>query len=187
MNDFPSLKDHFLIAMPNLIDPHFYRSVTYIIEHNEDGAMGIVINQPLEVDIKQLFEHLDIHPKEGFVGNKKIMSGGPVQIERGFIVHTPIGEWQSSIRLNQDIAVTTSPDILQAIAENLGPENVEIILGYAGWGAGQLDEEILQNSWLSVPANPDILFHTAVENRWAAAAKLIGFDISQLSPEAGHS
>ncbi len=186
MSEFPSLKDHFLIAMPNLIDLNFYRSVTYIIEHNEEGAMGIVINQPLEADLKQLLEHLNIHTKEGFVGNKKLMSGGPVQIERGFIVHTPYGHWQSSMRLSQHIAVTTSPDILTAISENKGPENVEVILGYAGWEAGQLDQEILQNSWLSVPANAEVLFHTPVEKRWQAAAELIGIDITQLTTEAGH-
>lgn len=187
MSDFPSLKDHFLIAMPNLLDPNFYQSVTYIIEHNEEGAMGMVINQPLEVDLNELFEHLEIKTSKNFIGDKKIMSGGPVQIERGFIVHSPSGQWESTMELNKDIAVTTSQDILTAISKDQGPKNIEIILGYAGWGAGQLDQEMLENSWLSVPANPEILFHTPAKFRWKAAAKLIGIDISQLSSAAGHS
>ena len=186
MNTFPSLKDHFLIAMPNLMDPEFYQSVTFIIEHNEEGAMGMVINQPMDVDLNELFVHLKIEPAKGLIGNKKIMSGGPVQIERGFIVHSPIGNWESSIKLDTDIAVTTSSDILTAISNDTGPEDVEVILGYAGWGAGQLDQEILDNSWLSVPASPDILFHTPIEERWTAAAQLIGVDINQLSSVAGH-
>jgi putative transcriptional regulator len=185
-NSFPSLKDHFLIAMPELRDPHFYQSVTYIIEHDEKGAMGLVINQPMELSTDELFLHLNIDTSEDFVSSKNIMSGGPVQVERGFIIHSPIGQWDSSIEFNSNIAVTTSKDILTAIAQNEGPEEMEIILGYAGWGAGQLDEEILANSWLNVAATPEILFHTAVEQRWKAAAQLIGIDITQLSSATGH-
>jgi len=186
MSKFPSLKDHFLIAMPNLMDPNFYHSVTYVIEHNEEGAMGMVINQPLEVNLGSLFKHLEIETDDGFLVNKKVMSGGPVQIERGFIIHSPLGDWDSSLIINTEVAVTTSKDILTAISKGEGPEDVEIILGYAGWGAGQLDQEILDNSWLSVPANSEILFHTPTEHRWKAAAQLIGIDISQLSSEVGH-
>jgi len=186
MSKFPSLKDHFLIAMPNLMDPNFYQSVTYIIEHDEEGAMGMVINQPMEVKLHELLKHLEIETTEGFIGDKKIMSGGPVQAERGFIVHRPSGNWESSMKLNKDIAVTTSKDILTAISKDEGPKDIEVILGYAGWGAGQLDQEILENSWLSVPANPEILFHTPVEKRWKQSAQLIGIDINQLSSEAGH-
>ena len=186
MNEFPSLKDHFLIAMPNLHDPDFYQSVTYIIEHDAEGAMGMVINHPMEVDISELFEQLDINPNENFIGTKKIMSGGPVQVDRGFIVHSPTGDWESSLKLNKDIAVTTSIDILTAISKDKGPKEVEVILGYAGWGAGQLDQEMLENAWLSVPANPEILFHTPANKRWEKAAELIGVDINQLSTQAGH-
>lgn len=187
MSSFPSLKDHFLIAMPNLMDPYFHQTVTYIIEHNEEGAMGMVINQPLDVEITELFEHLEIKVPEGFATNKKVMSGGPVQVERGFIVHSPSGNWESSMLLDGDIAVTTSQDILTAISENRGPADVEVILGYAGWGAGQLDQEILDNSWLSVPANTHILFNVPAEFRWKAAVDLLGIDIDKLSPVAGHS
>ncbi|RLA04990.1 MAG: YqgE/AlgH family protein [Gammaproteobacteria bacterium] len=187
MTKFPSLKDHFLIAMPNLTDPNFFQSVTYVIEHNEEGAMGIVINHPLEVDLKELFDHLSIEVPADFAGKKKIMAGGPVQVERGFIIHSPPGNWESTIKLSNDIAVTTSQDILTAISKDQGPDDVELILGYAGWGAGQLDQEILENSWLSVPSNSDILFHTPAKDRWKAAAKLIGVDINQLSAFAGHS
>ena len=187
MNKFPSLKDHFLIAMPNLHDPNFYQSVTYIIEHDAEGAMGMVINHPMEVDINELFDQLDIRTNKDFMGHKKIMAGGPVQVDRGFIVHSPIGDWESSLQLNENIAVTTSKDILTAISMDEGPEEVEIILGYAGWGAGQLDQEILENAWLNVPANPEILFHTPADKRWKKAAELIGIDINQLSTQAGHA
>jgi len=187
MNTFPSLKDHFLIAMPNLMDPFFHQSVAYIIEHNEEGAMGIVINQPTEVDLNELFTHLDIETTENIAGDKKVMSGGPVNVERGFIVHSPFGNWESSMRLGNGIAVTTSQDILNAIANDKGPGDLEIILGYAGWDAGQLDQEILENSWLSVAADPDILFHTPAEKRWKAAVELLGIDVEHLSSEAGHS
>ncbi|MFT5451101.1 MAG: putative transcriptional regulator [Enterobacterales bacterium] len=195
MNDFPSLKNHFLIAMPTLLDPNFYQSVTYIIEHDEEGAMGMVINHPLEVNFDTLFTQLDIplmNPKSNsksadFIGLKKVMSGGPVEIERGFIIHSPKGEWEATMTLSDEIAVTTSQDILTAISNNEGPTDLEVILGYAGWEAGQLDQEILDNSWLSVKATPEILFHTPHDKRWKAAAKLIGIDISQLSSATGHS
>ena len=195
MNNFPSLKNHFLIAMPTLLDPNFYQSVTYIIEHDEQGAMGMVINHPLEVDFDALFTQLDIplmKPKKNnetaaFIGHKKVISGGPVQIERGFIIHSPEGEWEATMMLSEDIAVTTSQDILTAISKNEGPTDLEVILGYAGWEAGQLDQEMLDNSWLSVKATPEILFHTPHDKRWKAAANLIGIDISNLSSEIGHS
>ncbi len=187
MTDFPSLKDHFLIAMPSLEDPRFHQTVTYIIEHDEEGAMGMVINQPMDVDFDELFEHLEIETSDDFIGNKKIMSGGPVQVERGFIIHKPFGEWDSTMNINDHISVTTSKDILSAISKQQGPEDVEVVLGYAGWGEGQLDQEMLENSWLSVPADPDIIFHTPAELRWKAAANLIGVDISKLSANAGHS
>ena len=186
MSKFPSLKDHFLIATPSLMDPNFHQAVTYIIEHNEEGAMGMIINQPMDIDLNELFDHLDIETSSEFIGNKKILLGGPVQTELGFILHSPVGNWESTMILNDDIAVTTSQDILTAISQKQGPKHVEVILGYAGWGAGQLDEEILENSWLSVPATPEILFHTPFNKRWKAATNLIGFDIHQLSSEAGH-
>lgn len=191
MKDFPSLKDHFLIAMPTMADPRFSQTVTYILEHDDQGAMGVVINKPMEVNLDELFDHLEIETAEDFIvskaGQKKIMSGGPVQIERGFILHKPFGEWDSSMQLNEDICVTTSKDILTAISKAESPEEVEIALGYAGWEEGQLDQEILENTWLSVPADPAILFHTPADLRWEAAAKLIGIDINNLALRAGHS
>jgi len=165
--------------------------VTYILEHDDQGAMGVVINKPMEVNLDELFDHLEIETAEDFIvskaGQKKIMSGGPVQIERGFILHKPFGEWDSSMQLNEDICVTTSKDILTAISKAESPEEVEIALGYAGWEEGQLDQEILENTWLSVPADPAILFHTPADLRWEAAAKLIGIDINNLALRAGHS
>ena len=194
MTDFPSLKNHFLIAMPDLQDPTFYQSVTYIIEHDEEGAMGMVINHPLDFEFDELFVHLDIpfhkpqtlESHNAYLGKQKVISGGPVQTERGFIIHSPKGKWESTMNIDDDISVTTSQDILTAISKNEGPTDVEIILGYSGWDAGQLDREILENSWLSVKATPEIMFHTPHKERWKAAAKLIGIDISQLSTGSGH-
>ena len=187
MNTYTSLKNQFLIAMPNLLDPHFARSVSYILEHNEEGAMGVIINHPLDINMSDLLEHLEIKTSDDFVGELPILSGGPVQIERGFILHTPKGNWESSMQLSEDIAVTTSKDILEAIANNEGPEHTSVILGYAGWGAGQLEQEIMENSWLNVPADSEIIFKTPAEKRWELATAKLGIDISQLSRDAGHA
>ncbi len=181
-----SLKNHFLIAMPALEDSNFFHSVTLICEHNEEGAMGIVVNHPLQVTQRELFEHLNIPAGDE---NEKlpVMAGGPVQPERGFVIHNNSGNWQSSLSISNDIAITTSEDILQAMARNEGPDNAFVALGYAGWSAGQLEQELADNAWLSVAASPEILFQTPVDNRWNAAAQLLGVDIQQVSSDLGHA
>lgn len=181
-----SLRGHFLIAMPNLLDPNFYHSVTYICSHDEGGAMGIVINNPLDVSLKDLLQHLEIEV-EGDFTDRALLLGGPVDPERGFVVHRPGGRWDASLKVSSDVAITTSRDILHAIAQQQGPDSAFVALGYAGWSAGQLEEEILDNAWLSVPATAQVLFDTPIEQRWQAAAALIGFDIHQLSGEAGRA
>ncbi|KHF25545.1 transcriptional regulator [Solemya velum gill symbiont] len=183
------LTDHFLIAMPGLMDQNFFQSVTYIVEHSEDGAMGIVINHPLEITLEEMFGQLKIEASPGTkaLGNSLYL-GGPVQEDRGFVLHDGDAvTWASSLQIEKALCVTTSKDILEAIAQGNGPRNSLVALGYAGWAAGQLEREISENSWLSGRADKDIIFNLPVEKRWSAAEQLIGVDISLLSSEAGHA
>ena len=182
-----NLTGHFLIAMPAMTDPYFARSVTYICEHNAQGAMGVVINRPIEMSLDDLFDqiHLELSDKE--LGQSPVHFGGPVQIERGFVLHQPVGHWQSSIVVGADTALTTSKDILEASALGIGPEKMLVTLGYAGWTAGQLEEELAQNAWLSVPAEESVIFDLPSEEKLNAAMHLLGIDFASLSEEAGHA
>jgi putative transcriptional regulator len=180
-----SLKNHFLIAMPGLTDPRFSQSVTYICEHNEGGAMGIVINQPANLSYQALFSQLQLN--EDYQDESPLLMGGPVQKERGFVLHTTEKEWTSTLRVSSDIALTGSKDILDDIANHQGPQSALIALGYAGWDAGQLEEEIAQNSWLTVPAEKHIMFDTPLDQRWTSSAKQLGIDLNLLSSNAGHA
>ncbi len=183
------LANHLLIAMPNLDDPSFSQTVTYVCVHNDDGAMGIVINRPIVgIDIGQIFEHMNIESHNPNIERLPVFDGGPVQKERGFILHEPEGKWDAMLLLQEHVAITTSQDILQAMAQGEGPNKVLIALGYAGWSAGQLEREILENTWLTIPANDnDIIFSIPSENRWQAAASKLGVDLNLLSTQAGHS
>lgn len=181
------LTNQFLIAMPNLMDPNFFHSVTYICEHNQNGAMGIVINQPVELTIGQLLDQMDHHAHSTELAGQPVYRGGPVDPERGFVLHHPIGHWEATLPVGSDIGITTSNDIIKALDEGQGPEQFLVALGYAGWGSGQLEAEIRENAWLNGPANADILFNTSVDKRWEAAAALLGVDIHNLTGEAGHA
>lgn len=181
------LKNQLLIAMPALGDPNFYHSVTYICQHDAAGALGIVINRPLNLTLSQVFEQMSLPDNNPEISEQAVMDGGPVQKERGFVVHPREGEWESSLEVSDRLAITTSRDILEAMAGGAGPGKALVALGYAGWGAGQLDMELAANAWLSVPCEEEILFDTAFDQRWTAAAKLLGVDISQLSYPAGHA
>ncbi|MCP5159006.1 MAG: YqgE/AlgH family protein [Gammaproteobacteria bacterium] len=181
------LTDQFLIAMPTLADPNFFQTVTYISEHNVSGALGLIINRPLNLTLDQLLEHLQIATDRSDVAAIPVYHGGPVQPEQGFVVHHPVGQWDATLRVTDDIGITTSRDILQAVAHGEGPQHLLVTLGYAGWGPGQLEREMAENAWLSVPADPDILFHTPSEQRWLAAAALLGVDLNLLSSDAGHA
>lgn len=181
------LNNHFLIAMPGLDDPNFVHSVTYICEHNDNGALGIVINHPLEITLGDVFEQMDINADDCARISDTVFVGGPVQPERGFILHHPASRWESSAPVTDDISITTSRDILMALARNEGPEQVLVALGYAGWGPGQLEQEMANNAWLCGPADPDVIFELPVEQRWQAAAKLLGVDLNLLTTEAGHA
>ena len=184
-----SLKNRFLIAMPHLMDPNFSQSVTYICEHNDQGAMGIVINRPTQLTLGEIFRQVDIEPdSNNRFQSELIYAGGPVELERGFVLHTPgQHQWDSSIAVSPTIQLTTSKDILQAMAKNLGPESALVALGYAGWEAGQLEREIKDNAWLTCDAEPAILFQTPMNQRLEAAAALIGVDLHLLSSEVGHA
>ncbi len=183
---------HLLIAMPNLTDPYFAKSVTFICAHNQEGAMGIVINRPTDMTYGVLFEKIGLSLQNQSLSSRPVLYGGPVQPERGFVLHQQVGEWDSSITIVDDIAVTTSKDILNAVAEGSGPEKLLVSLGYAGWTAGQLEQEIAQNAWLSVKPQDQatlckLLFETAHEDQLNAAMALLGFDPSMLSDVAGHA
>jgi putative transcriptional regulator len=182
-----NLIGHFLIAMPSLNDGFFNQAVTYICEHDKNGSFGIIINQKTGITLKQIAKEMALETENTFDDKQPVFIGGPVDQGRGFILHRPTGNWQSSLKVGDNIALTTSKDILQAIVKNEGPKDNIVALGYAGWAAGQLDNEIANNTWLSCPADEQIIFHTPIEERWKAAAKLIGVDLSLLSSDAGHA
>lgn len=181
------LTNQFLVAMPTLTDPNFHQSVTFICEHNAQGALGIIINRPSNVVLGDIFKQLSIQASDARCNALPVWQGGPVQLERGFVIHTPAGEWESTLKLDHDLGVTSSRDVLAAIARGDGPDKLFVALGYAGWGAGQLEVELAENAWLSTPADPQILFDLPVEQRWQAAAKSIGVDLALLSGDAGHA
>ena len=181
------LSHHFLIAMPAMTDPFFAKSLAYVCEHNEQGAMGIVINRPISLTLSELFAQINMPLNQSELEDMPVHFGGPVQTDRGFVLHEPSGEWQSTLHINDKIGLTTSKDILQAVGEGHGPQHLLVTLGYAGWSEGQLEQELSQNAWLSVPADERILFDLPAEERLAAAMALLGIDYATLSEEAGHA
>jgi putative transcriptional regulator len=180
-----SLAGQLLVAMPSMLDPNFQQTVTYVCEHSESGALGIVINRPMDMDIGEVLIQLSLEPsQEGYL-HQPVLQGGPVQSERGFVLHESPHNWDSTTEVGHSIYVTTSQDILSDVAAGNGPGRMLMALGYAGWEAGQLEHEIRQNAWLTVPASPDIVFETPFQDRWQAAAKSIGVDPASLSLYAG--
>ena len=181
------LSHHFLIAMPAMTDPFFAKSLTYVCEHNEQGAMGIVVNRPISLTLSELFAQINMPLNQTELEDMLVHFGGPVQTDRGFVLHEPNGEWQSTLHINNKVGLTTSKDILQAVGEGIGPRHLLVTLGYAGWSEGQLEQELSQNAWLSVPADERILFDMPAEERLPAAMALLGIDYATLSEEAGHA
>ncbi|MDP4547748.1 MAG: YqgE/AlgH family protein [Marinobacter sp.] len=179
-----SLKHHFLVASPWLSDPRFHGGVIYICEHSEDGALGLMINQPLGIHLGEILEQLDMQGGELDI---PVYTGGPVQPERGFVLHSPGREWQHTARVTDEVSLTTSRDVLESIGQDDGPQEFLVALGYSGWGEGQLEEELGSNSWLTCPATDDVLFRTPIERRYEAVLELIGVDLSQLSDSVGHA
>lgn len=188
METLTSLENHFLIAMPTMDDPFFARAVTYICEHNNDGAMGLVINQPVDVTVESLLQQLEIVvPSKSPVLQKPVFAGGPLARDRGFVLHAPDHGWRSSVKLSEQVMITTSKDILEAMGQGHAPERYLLTLGYAGWEAGQLERELAENSWLVIPADAEILFNTPIRERWQRATAKLGIEPWQLGPDVGHA
>lgn len=190
MTDFDiptSLTGHLLIAMPNLADPNFSGTVSLICEHSESGAMGLVINHPTEVTMAEVFDQMDIEGNEE-QRSQLVLSGGPVSLDRGFILHrTGDGEWESSLEISSEFALTASSDIVRAMAGEKPPNPALMFLGYAGWGAGQLEKEIQENSWLTTPATPEIVFDVPFTERVKLAVEAAGVNFGRLSGGAGRA
>lgn len=184
-----NLTNHFLIAMPNMVDPYFAKSLTYICEHNEQGALGVVVNRPTEMTVGALFEQVDIPLANNELSQRAVYFGGPVQVDRGFVLHRPIGGWQSTLVVGSEIGLTTSRDILEAMSQGNGPEfeGTLVSLGYSGWAPGQIEQELRQNAWLTVAANASIIFDLPPDARLGSAVALLGIDLASLSEEAGHA
>ena len=205
-----SLQNQFLIAMPSLGDDYFNKTVTYICEHNDEGAMGLIINMPVNITLFDLLKQIEENDKELANEDKStpeaettatlkenisldhsleqlVLSGGPISQNRGFVLHRTQPGWNSSLALNDDIMITTSKDILLALGTNKAPEQFMVTLGYAGWGPGQLETELQANSWLTIDADSDILFNTPIEQRWKKATEKLGIDIAHLSSDIGHA
>jgi putative transcriptional regulator len=181
------LKHHFLIAMPHMVDPNFAHTLTYIVEHTANGAMGLVVNRPQDLNLADILEQLrpDVEPPARCI-QVPIYMGGPVQSDRGFVLHTTDKSFQATVELD-GLSLTTSQDVLFAIADGVGPKQSLITLGYAGWEAGQLEAELADNAWLNCPFDPEIIFGMACEQRLAAAAASLGINLSLLTSQAGHA
>ncbi|TXK94989.1 hypothetical protein BMR02_13360 [Methylococcaceae bacterium HT1] len=188
MQEIDSFKNQLLIAMPNLKDPNFFHGVTFICQHNSEGALGLVINHPMEMILGDILEQMGIVASSDKIAEIPIFSGGPLQQERGFVLHHTSNElWESSIAVSDTLSVTTSRDILKAIAEGEGPKKFLIALGYAGWGVDQLETEMKSNAWLSTQYDEGVVFDTPINKRWSAAANKMGLDINLLSSQVGHA
>ena len=187
MTDSSSLKNQLLIAMPGLSDPNFAKGVTYICQHNEHGALGLMINRPSEYHLSDVLGQMRIDVEAPEIGEQIVFSGGPVQQDRGFVLHQPSGEWESTFEVTPELSVTTSKDVLEAIARGEGPNQILVALGYAGWAAGQLESEMRDNAWLNATSSTEVLFDTPVEDRWRSAAALMGIDIDTLHGTAGNA
>ncbi|MGQ5524471.1 YqgE/AlgH family protein [Chitinimonas sp. PSY-7] len=182
-----NLSRQFLIAMPAMADPIFAKSLVYVCDHNAEGAMGVIVNRPIGMDIRTLFEQVDIELQREDVAEQQVYFGGPVQTDRGFVLHQPLGNWQSTMSVEDDLGLTTSKDVLLAVGSGAGPERLFVTLGYAGWEAGQLEGELAQNAWLTVEADIEVVFGLPAEQRYEAALKLLGIDMAMLSDTAGHA
>ncbi|MDR2689886.1 MAG: YqgE/AlgH family protein [Azoarcus sp.] len=185
-----NLTHHFLIAMPHMVDPRFSRTLTYIAEHNEQGALGVIVNRPLDMTLGTLFERVDVAldaVAQQYFSAQPVYFGGPVQTDRGFVLHRPSGQWHSTLKVNDDVGFTSSRDILQAIGMTGEPHDVLVSLGFAAWAAGQLEQELVDNAWLTIPADMAIVFDLPPEDRLSAAMHTLGIDFTQLSEVAGHA
>jgi putative transcriptional regulator len=185
-----NLANHFLIAMPSMQDPIFGGAVVYVCEHNDKGVLGVVINKPTDMTMDVLFERIDLTVADSVqaqMASEPIMFGGPVQDDRGFVLHTPGARYSSSLAVTDEVSFTTSIDVLESVAAGDGPQRLLVSIGYAGWSPGQLEEEISRNGWLTVGADANVMFDLPIEQRYTAAIKLLGIDPMMLASEAGHA
>ena len=187
MGALVNLTHHFLIAMPAMADPRFAHTLAFVCEHNPDGAVGIVVNKPIDMTLATLYEQIDVPFGNSRQSDAQVLFGGPVQCDRGFVLHRPLGNWQSTLAIGEGLGLTTSKDVLEAAARGEGPEDMVVSLGYAGWSAGQLEQELAANAWLTVAADADVIFDLPAERRLPAAMQLLGIDFSQLSEDVGHA
>lgn len=181
------LQEQLLIAMPGLEDPNFSHGVTLLCQHNAEGALGITINRVSDFTLMDVLAQLDIRCEDEAIGGMPVLDGGPVHRERGFVLHSPGGRWDSSIAISEGISVTTSRDILEAIARGGGPDKFVVALGYAGWSAGQLEDELRGNAWLNTGADIDLVFDSPIDQRWEQAVARLGIDVSNLHAVGGHA
>jgi len=186
-----NLSNQFLIAMPGMGDDNFTGAVIYLCEHTENGALGLVINKPIDIKLKNLFAKVELSLDSAALAEQPVYFGGPVQTERGFVLHERMGDahspYSSTLSIPGGLEMTTSKDVLEALSAGAGPKRLLVTLGYSGWAAGQLEEELGRNGWLTVDATPEIIFDTPVEQRYDRAVSLLGFDPRMLSQEAGHA
>jgi len=181
-----SLAHHLLVALPSLAEAPFARSVALICQHDENGSMGVLVNQPTDYTIGEVLAQMDITTDDEALRVRVVLNGGPVHPERGFVIHDDARAWESSLPVGDGLFLTTSRDILEAMARGDGPANALVTLGCAGWGEGQLEGELADNSWLTVPADADLLFHTPLDERWQGAASRIGVDMFRMTDYSGH-
>ena len=186
-NMYANLTNHFLIAMPNMADPNFSRTLTYICEHSDKGALGLVVNRPGDITLGTLLGQAEITLYNDEWKTVPVYNGGPVETDRGFVLHQPVGSWQSTLAVNDVAGLTTSRDVLLSMVAGKGPEKMLVAVGYAGWAAGQLEQEIKQNGWLTVEADLDVVFNMPPEARLNAAMGLLGISFANLSNQAGHA
>ncbi|MFT7559903.1 MAG: putative transcriptional regulator [Flavobacteriales bacterium] len=186
--EFMNLRNQFLIAMPGLKDSLFSHAVAYICDHNEEGAMGIVINQTLDITLDDVFSQLELTVSDSKpYEDRAVLSGGPVNSEQGLVLHRDQGQWDSTLHITPEVCLTASRDIISAMAKGEAPKDAQLALGYAGWSAGQLESEIAENCWLTMPADAAIIFDIPAEERWNAAANQLGIDLNLISGSAGHA
>lgn len=187
MGNYSSLANHLLIAMPSLGDGHFSQTVALVCEHSDRGALGIVLNKPLGMKLGDVMAQMKLETADMGISEQPVLRGGPVHTDRGFVLHRPGGDWDSTHRISDHVQVTTSRDVLAAMARGEGPSDAFIALGYAGWESGQLEREMKDNAWAAMPVDPRVVFDLPFEERWAGAWRLLGVDVERLSPEAGHA
>jgi putative transcriptional regulator len=187
MSDSGYLTNQLLIAMPSMGDPNFAQVVALVCDHNERGALGLILNKPLPMRMAEIFEQLEIELERGPLSERHVLRGGPMQTDRGFVVHRAGGEWDSTLKVSETLHVTTSRDILAAMARGQGPDEAVVALGYAGWDGGQLEDEIRANAWLNAPVEAGIIFDLPFESRWQAAGRLLGVELSRISPISGNA